>query len=758
MGKLQDYINKYNKDLAGSIIKLSDSPHNGIERASTGSFSCDISVGGGLPCSSVIELFGEESVGKSLLSLKTIATVQKKFDKDCVYIDLEGALTKEWATKVGVNPEKLYIVRPKTAEKALDTLVDLVSSKEVGVIVVDSVAALCPIVETEESLEKNQMGVAARLMSKTLRILSSTLQPESLTDKEKYNPCIVIFINQTRCLPKEYLAVIDGKIMQLKDACNNSTVFSSNKVNTIVDTVETDWVEGKLIQCKINKEFCISDNHKQPVLRNGLYQELLGKNLKKGDFLIQPIIKECPIIKKSEPLNLKSFWPTLDSKHIIKTKLPEQLTEELAFFMGCYYSDGSFICDEEKSTYGIQFTENNRERFRLVKDVSLKLFDSDRVYIYKNLRVTIKGMTIYEFFKNLGLKRYSRNKVIPDIILKSDQTILKAFIRGCFFDTHNFSKEGFYFSNSNRKTTILFSHLLYYFGIFSNIIKAKNKQKSDCLVISGDDAVRFRDVIGFAEKTKQIKSNNFTSDLNARGKYDIVPHSYAKLIFDKIKNLKIKNKCNIYYYNKMYICLWSGLNISRKEVVKMLPTINKNNNFTQELNFLINNRFSEITNIKNTNFDGIDIEVSNDSTFVANQFLTHNSKIGILYGNPLTTPGGNALKFYSSVRIHLKKGDTLRNEAKSAIGQNIKFTVVKNKTYKPLQVGEFSFYYDGHIDNEESIINYAIAFDLIKSKGAWCYLDDKKFNGKEAVAEYLKKDSKAILKLKKEVIDIAMKD
>ena len=332
MGRLQDIIKQYNKDLAGSIIKLSDSPYQGVQRASMGSFSLDIATGGGLPCSSIIELFGEESTGKSLVCLKTIAMVQKKFDKDCVYIDLEGALTKDWAEKVGVNPDKLHIARPKTAEKALDMVIDLVSSREVGVIVVDSVAALCPIVETEHSLEDQQMGVAARLMSKTCRILASTLQPESLSDKEKYNPCIVLFINQTR------------------------------------------------------------------------------------------------------------------------------------------------------------------------------------------------------------------------------------------------------------------------------------------------------------------------------------------------------------------------------------------------------------------------------------------EKIGIIFGNPLTTPGGKALKFYSNVRVHLKRGEHLRDKNKKLIGQNIKFNIVKNKTHKPFQVGEFSFYYDGYIDNEESIVSYAIAFDLIKQKGAWFYFGDAKFQGKEKLVDYLKKQHKVLLRLKKDIIDIIRKD
>ena len=197
MGELAKIIGKHNKKLKGSIVKLSDCPFKKTPRVSTGSFALDMATGGGFTYGSTIELYGEESTGKSLIGLTTIVEAQKQ-GKECVYIDLEGTLEEAWATKVGVDPKKLWIMRPKTAEDALDTLMDLVSSGEVGVIVIDSVAAMCPMVETENSLEDQQMGVHARLMSKTLRNLTSTLQPKEIDNKDEYNPCVVIFINQTR--------------------------------------------------------------------------------------------------------------------------------------------------------------------------------------------------------------------------------------------------------------------------------------------------------------------------------------------------------------------------------------------------------------------------------------------------------------------------------------------------------------------------------------------------------------------------------
>lgn len=197
MGELEKIINQYNKKISGSIVKLSDCPYKEIPRVGTGSFALDIGTGGGIPYGSVVEVYGEESTGKSLLALKTIIESQKKGFK-CVYIDFEGSITIKWAVKVGVDPDMLYISRPKTAEAGLQLMDDLVSSGEVGVIVIDSVAALCPAVEVEEEVGKQTMGLAARLMSKSLRKLTSTLQPIALNDKEAYNPCSIIFINQTR--------------------------------------------------------------------------------------------------------------------------------------------------------------------------------------------------------------------------------------------------------------------------------------------------------------------------------------------------------------------------------------------------------------------------------------------------------------------------------------------------------------------------------------------------------------------------------
>ena len=168
MGNLDKIIGQINKKIPGSAMKLSDMPYKNAPRVPTGSFSLDIALGGGLVEGSIVEFFGEPSTGKSLAALKVIGEAQK-LGKKTAYIDLEGNLDTLWAKKVGVNPDELLLLRPKTDIEALDNLIALVSSRELGVLVLDSVAGLVPKEETEESVEKQSMGVIARQMSKARR-------------------------------------------------------------------------------------------------------------------------------------------------------------------------------------------------------------------------------------------------------------------------------------------------------------------------------------------------------------------------------------------------------------------------------------------------------------------------------------------------------------------------------------------------------------------------------------------------------------
>lgn len=173
----------------GVIMKLGDIKKVDVESISTSSISLDIALGiGGIPRGRVVEVYGPESSGKTTLTLHIIANAQKKGGV-AAFIDAEHALDPEYARKIGVNINDLLISQPDNGEQALDIVEALVSSGEISIIVVDSVAALVPRAEIEGEMGDQHIGRQARLMSQALRKLTAIIARSN---------CTVIFINQIR--------------------------------------------------------------------------------------------------------------------------------------------------------------------------------------------------------------------------------------------------------------------------------------------------------------------------------------------------------------------------------------------------------------------------------------------------------------------------------------------------------------------------------------------------------------------------------
>mgnify|MGYP002578614499 CR=1 FL=1 len=174
----------------GSIMKLGDSGANiDIEAIPTGSISLDVALGvGGVPRGRIIEIYGPESSGKTTVALHMIAEAQKR-NGIAGFIDAEHALDPQYAKKIGVDIDNLYISQPDNGEQALEITETMVRSGAVDIIIVDSVAALVPKAEIEGEMGDSHVGLQARLMSQALRKLTSIISKSN---------CIVIFINQLR--------------------------------------------------------------------------------------------------------------------------------------------------------------------------------------------------------------------------------------------------------------------------------------------------------------------------------------------------------------------------------------------------------------------------------------------------------------------------------------------------------------------------------------------------------------------------------
>jgi recombination protein RecA len=126
-------------------------------------------------------------------------------------------------------------------------------------------------------------------------------------------------------------------------------------------------------------------------------------------------------------------------------------------------------------------------------------------------------------------------------------------------------------------------------------------------------------------------------------------------------------------------------------------------------------------------------------------------KIGVMFGSPETTPGGRALKFYSSVRLDVRKIATLK-EAESVIGNRVRVRVVKNKVAPPFKEGEFEILHNEGIAKTGAVLDAAINSEVVTKSGAWLSFQNEKIGqGRDSAIKTLKEKPKLQEEIEKEV-------
>lgn len=169
MATVKELIEAIKKTHGGIVVdagsKLLPTP-----RIPTGIFAFDVATAGGWPRGRVSIVYGNESSGKTNMVLKTIAQHQRLWPgKVCAYIDVEQVLEESWAQTMGVDTKAWLYVMPDYAEQAVDVAAELLTTEDVGLVVVDSVAALATIAELEKSAEQLQPGQGAQLVQKLIK-------------------------------------------------------------------------------------------------------------------------------------------------------------------------------------------------------------------------------------------------------------------------------------------------------------------------------------------------------------------------------------------------------------------------------------------------------------------------------------------------------------------------------------------------------------------------------------------------------------
>lgn len=314
---VEDLVSSLQKKFGKEVIAGNN--QQGVDFISSGSLSLDMALGGGYARGRLIEIRGYESSGKTTLALTACREAQKETGKAVVYIDKENAIDMDYVEALGVDisPDKFLLTQPGTAEECLEIIREVIKSKDVCAVVMDSVAAMFPKCYLEADVGDAKMGVLARLMSAWL--------PGFVGDV-KANNLLLIFINQFR----EKIGIAYGNPTTTPGGkalgFYTSQVLEVTKAGVIGDKGEETANHVKVKVCK---------NKVAPPLRKAEFDIRFGEGIDRASEVLQvaidhKIIEKAGSFYKYRGTNIGQGAERARESLLDNPELLEQIEEEIS--------------------------------------------------------------------------------------------------------------------------------------------------------------------------------------------------------------------------------------------------------------------------------------------------------------------------------------------------------------------------------------------------------------------------------------------
>ena len=658
-------------------MRLGDEVRVPIDVIPTGSIALDVALGiGGLPRGRVVEIYGPESSGKTTVALHAVANAQKA-GGIAAFIDAEHALDPDYAQKLGVDTDALLVSQPDTGEQALEIADMLIRSGAIDIIVIDSVAALVPRAEIEGEMGDSHVGLQARLMSQALRKLTGTISSTNTT---------MIFINQLR----EKIGIMFG-------------CFSYNTRVTLADG-STEKI-GKIVNQRLPVEVRTYDVELNQIVNrpvtnwfdNGVTEHFLQFTVERsgGNGRSQFAATNNHLIRT--PGGWREAGELIAGDRVLANETARLSDQQWQVVLGGLMGD-AHLAPNLHDRHGVRFRMGHGdlghgEKQAEYLDWKASLFGN----VGQSRSVNAKGAAFVDLspLSELGELRDvvywgDGKKHLTDDYLKSLSPLALAV---WFMDDGSFTER----SKGLQQRTAGGSGRVEF--CVEAMSEASRVRLADYLrdVHGVDSKVWIRGAAKKAVLTMTTAASRRFLEL-------VAPYVHPSMDYKLLPRLRGQFAVESQFVEPSQVLVPARVLAVTINSTKIKPQTGSMHRF--------------------------DIEVAGTHNYFVDGVMVHNS--------PETTTGGKALKFYASVRLDVRRIETLK-DGTDPVGNRTRVKVVKNKVAPPFKQAEFDIIYGLGISREGGLIDMGVEHGFVRKAGAWyTYEGDQLGQGKENARSFLR--------------------